>query len=63
MHFNPKSQLPPVECPLIIRIVGNPLKAMRLTYAESKDDDLYYLVDLPQGGQEVIRGRFDWTYP
>ncbi len=58
-HLNPASQLPPVDCPLLISVQGQLLRACRPTFAERKGDDLEY--ELAGGG--VIIGRFPWTYP
>lgn len=63
MHLNPASTLPPVDCPLLIQVCGQLLRAKRVNFVESKDHALDYLVDLPYGSQEVISGRYEWTYP
>lgn len=58
LHLNPASQLPPVDCPLLISVQGQLLRASRPTFAERKGDDLEY--ELTGGG--MITGRFPWTY-
>lgn len=57
-HFNPKTQLPPVDCPLLIKVNGVLMKAHREQYAISKDSQLEYVTE-----HGVIIGRYDWTYP
>lgn len=63
MHLNSSGTLPPVDCPLLIEVFGQILRARRVAHASNKDDDLDYIVELPYGAQEVISGRFAWTYP
>lgn len=57
-HFNPASQLPPVDCPLIIKVNGVMVKAHREQYAISKDSQLEYVTN-----DGIIMGRYEWTYP
>lgn len=60
-HFNsPDSRrLPPVECPLLIRVKGQVLRASRIHHIERPDDDMDYITD----DGTLLVGRFWWTYP
>ena len=61
VHLNPASQLPPVDCPLLIEVsrTDGLLRATRPTFIAGKGDDLIYILD---DGQ-TLTGRFRWTYP
>lgn len=59
LHLNPESQLPPVDCPLLIDVEGELLQARRTSFVERRDLQLEY--ELEDG--RLITGRFMWTYP
>lgn len=61
IHFNDADSrtLPPVDCPLLIRVEGEVLRASRVSHIEQPGDDMDYRTD---SGQLLV-GRFDWTYP
>jgi hypothetical protein len=58
VHLNSASQLPPVDCPLIIEVDGQLVEAMRTKFVESRDRELTF-----QTKAGEIVGRFKWTYP
>ncbi|NWA11924.1 hypothetical protein [Pseudomonas gingeri] len=60
-HFMPATwrSLPPVHCPLLIRVEGLVLHASRTSHIEQTDGDMEYLTACGR----VLLGRFDWTYP
>lgn len=60
VHLNSESLLPPVDCPLLIRIpTGALVKAQRDEWLSKKDGEIAYrLYD-----NSIVRGRFRWTYP
>lgn len=60
VHLNAASNLPPVECPLLVEIApGRLVRAERPSMLASRGDDLTYtLVD-----GNVIHGKLRWTYP
>lgn len=60
MHWNSPSSLPPVNCPLLIKVDGKAVRARRPTFAETKEDTLVFILE--ETGVE-IHGRFQWTYP
>ena len=59
VHLNTAGDLPPVDCPLLISVNGELIKARRTGFIEGKDRVMEY--ELPDGSK--ISGRFDWTYP
>jgi len=61
VHFNSAAwrSLPPVRCPLLIKVEGKVLQAERTTHIERSDGDMEYVT---QDGR-ALTGRFDWTYP
>lgn len=59
MHWNNESLLPPVDCPLLVKIAGVAHKAVRTSYIDNKSAHMEYVLD---SGVKVI-GRFEWTYP
>ena len=59
VHLNPASVLPPVDCPLMIKVDGKLVQAVRTGFISSRANPMgYRLAD----GRE-IEGRFPWTYP
>lgn len=58
VHLNHESILPPVDCPLVILVDGELVKAIRPTYVEEKGDSLTYV--LSDGS--TLEGRYAWTY-
>lgn len=59
MHLNHESQLPPVNCPLLIKVGDELLKAHRPTFVESKGNELTYVLE----DGSTLSGNFPWTYP
>ena len=55
----PPEHLPPVGCPLVICVDGVVLRAERISHLADKAGQMDY--DL--AGGQVIRGRFEWSYP
>lgn len=59
LHWNAEDALPPVDCPLLILVDNQTVRAQRPRFAQSRGDDLeYHLAD-----GTVLTGRFPWTYP
>jgi len=58
-HLNPPSDLPPVDCPILIQLDGDLVRATRPAFVARKGDDMQY--QLEDG--RIITGRFPWTYP
>lgn len=61
MHFMPSSwrALPPVNCPLLIRVDGVVLRATRTSHIECPNGEMNFVTEC---GRQLV-GRFDWTYP
>lgn len=60
VHLNAASNLPPVECPLLVEIApGRLVRAERPSMLASRGDDMAYV--LTDGN--VIHGKLRWTYP
>ena len=60
-HFNRADWrlLPPVDCPLLIKVDGRVLRASRTSHIQKPDGDMEYVTTTGR----VLVGRFDWTYP
>lgn len=58
-HWNSSERLPPVDCPLLIRVKGRVVRAVRTGFIRKKTDEMEYRT---KGGR-IIVGRFEWTYP
>ena len=58
MKLNPADRLPPVNCPLLVKVNGQLIRAERNTHIETRDREMTYTT---QSGEIV--GRFEWTYP
>lgn len=59
-HFNSPSTLPPVGCPLLLRLpCGAVLQAERTGYLQDRGGQMEYRL---QDGR-VISGRYEWTFP
>lgn len=59
-HLNSASQLPPVDCPLLIEIQpGELVAASRISFITKRNREMDYL--LADGS--TITGRYRWTYP
>ena len=56
-HLN--DHLPPVRCPLLIKVDGKLIHAERTGFVASKGSDMEY--ELEDGS--LIMGRYRWTYP
>jgi len=59
VHLNPASELPPVNCPLIIEVDGELVRAERTGFVEQRDRQMEYQL---QSGEKIV-GRYRWTYP
>lgn len=59
MHLNHETTLPPVDCPLLIQVDGQMVRAFRPTFVEDRRDELTY--ELADG--TLLSGKFPWTYP
>lgn len=59
VHLNPAGLLPPVGCPLLIKVAGHLEPAERTGIIADKGSDMEYR--LADG--LIIHGRFPWTYP
>ena len=58
-HVNHASNLPPVDCPLVIIVDGKPVEAERTSYIRSRTEEMEYRTS----NGKVLVGRFSWTYP
>ena len=58
-EWNRAALLPPVGCPLVIYIDGQIYQAERTNHLTDKAGQMEYQL----GGGQVIRGRFEWSYP
>jgi hypothetical protein len=58
MKLNHPNTLPPVGCPLVIKVKGELIRAERTAHIEAKSRDMTYRTEAG-----VITGRFEWTYP
>ena len=58
-EWNRAALLPPVGCPLVIQIDGAAVHAERTNHLTDKTGQMDYKLS---GGQ-VIRGRYEWSYP
>lgn len=59
-HFNPASQLPPVDCPLVLKLNdGSTIRVTRPSFVENRSDDLTFVTEVGS----TILGRWPWTYP
>lgn len=58
-EWNSPERLPPVGCPIVINSNGVALKAYRTNYLKQKSGDMDYRL----ASGEVIRGRYQWSYP
>lgn len=60
LHFNSPSSLPPVGCPLLIRLpCGAALHVERTGYLQDRNGQMEYRL---QDGRLIV-GRYEWTYP
>ena len=59
LHLNSEFVQPPVNCPLLIRVGEQLVKAWRENWESSKDAEMEFVVE----GGEKVRGKFPWTYP
>lgn len=58
-EWNGAERLPPVGCPLVININGLAVKATRVSHLSDRSGQMDYR--LVAG--DVIRGRYQWSYP
>lgn len=59
-HFNNPDFLPPVDCPLLIKVeTGEVVKVRRTGFIRSRSDDMEYRTE--EGA--LLFGRYPWTYP
>lgn len=59
VHLNPPGLLPPVGCPLLVKVAGHLERAERTGIIADKTSEMEYR--LADG--LVVHGRFPWTYP
>ncbi|MFJ3487128.1 hypothetical protein ACIPL1_27470 [Pseudomonas sp. NPDC090202] len=61
LHFNPGAgrSLPPVGCPLLIKVDDRVMKVHRTSHIQRPDGDMEYITE----NGLVLVGRYDWTYP
>ena len=59
-HWNSAEKLPPVACPLLIRVPGGAvLPVERLSHVASRGDMMAYVF----ADVFIFEGRFEWSYP
>lgn len=58
-EWNRAALLPPVGCPLVIKVAGHVLRAERTSHLSDKSG----LMDYKLSDGKVIQGRFEWSYP
>jgi len=58
-EWNRAALLPPVGCPLVIKVAGHVLRAERTNHLTDKSGQMEYVL---MAGQ-LITGRFEWSYP
>ena len=57
--WNRPEVLPPVDCPLVLRLGSVAVRAERVSYLRDRAGEMDYR--LSDGS--VITGRFEWSYP
>lgn len=57
--FNDPCHLPPVGCPLVIKIGEKVYRCQRTKFVPRRGDEMEYVLD----NGTTVRGRFHWTYP
>lgn len=61
LHWNSPSMLPPVACPILIRLpIGDTREVERTTHLNDKNGQMEYRC---MRGGGLYHGRFEWTYP
>ena len=66
LFLNAASLLPPVRCPLVIKLDdGELVRVVRTSFIRDKDGAMEYreIGHAPGTEGRVIVGRFPWTYP
>lgn len=58
-YFNSPSVLPPVACPIVIKIGEEEVLAERTSFITKKENDMTYKA---ANGATIV-GRYRWTYP
>ena len=58
-EWNSAERLPPVGCPLVINLGAGIAHVERISHLQDKAGDMDYRLSTG----EVIRGRFEWSYP
>lgn len=58
-HWNLPENLPPTECPIVIKRNGTVMRGERIDHVARRGDDMNYRLSTG----EVITGQFLWTYP
>lgn len=58
-HWNKPEVLPPVDCPLLIRLEGVAVRAQRVNHLQDRAG----VMDYRLSDGSIISGRFEWTYP
>lgn len=60
-HWNSPSMLPPVACPILIRMSFGQIRDVeRVAHLTDKDGEMTYRCLLTD---RLYHGRFEWTYP
>lgn len=59
VHLNPADHLAPVNCPLVIEVDGELVRAERTGFVEQRDRQMEYQL---LSGERIV-GRYRWTYP
>lgn len=57
--WNRPEVLPPVDCPLVLRLGSVAVRAERVSYLRDRSGEMDYR--LSDGS--IIRGRYQWSYP
>ena len=57
--WNRPEVLPPVDCPLVLRLGSVAVRAERVSYLRDRNGEMDYR--LSDGS--AITGRFEWSYP
>lgn len=66
LFLNSASIMPPVRCPLLIRLPnGELVRVIRTSFISDKEGVMEYqeIGQMPGTEGRLITGRFPWTYP
>ena len=64
-QLNSETKLPPVDCPLIVKVGDEYQLVERTSFVKSKDESMEYaLLDATRARTgEYVYGRYQWSYP